>query len=433
MKLSITAYLRNFFLFASLAIAAIVTFNLIVDPYGVLYLVNIKGMNQLKPKLDNTAIYSKAAAVRRLQPRTIIVGSSRVAQGIDPRFPELNEQTQPPRYNLGTDAASMYRLYRYVQHAQSIRPLQKIILVLDFFSFNSWQDNDGNIDDYVNITYEGEPQPLAHLREAISSVASMDALMASIETLRNQNMSDVSSIYLRNGFRYKGGNTIQHRRPYFNRCRRFIQNVYFPRPRRIYGFFNHELDRSSFTYLNDLLALTHENQIAMKIAIAPPHAYLLETIEQAGLWRKYEDWKRALVTINQNKAASYGVEPYDLWDFSGYNSVTTQSVPDQPTPDSDDFFYFESSHFKPSVGSWMMERLFSDNSRNALVSGVPDDFGVQLSPASIEQHLESIRDAQAAYRRSHSQEVEGLRQAIAEDLERVERGRYRYRIQHRPT
>ena len=64
-----------------------------------------------------------------------------------------------------------------------------------------------------------------------------------------------------------------------------------------------------------------------------------------------------------NKAKEQLMEITSYWDFSGYNSITT-----------DNFYWYETSHFRHNVGRMMLERIF------ALDCGVPipDDFGVYV-------------------------------------------------------
>jgi hypothetical protein len=423
MKLSNIAYIRNFFLSAFLCVGLAVGFNLLVDPYGLFRIVDIEGFNVLKPEFGRNLIHSKMAAVRYVRPTSVIIGTSRTDQGYNPDHPAWSGSS-PVRFNLGTGGANIYRIYRIAQHAQANQALEQIILALDFLSFNAIRGNDGNIDNYVDVTVDGTPRPFARFHGLVPGFMSFDAIASSLETVRNQNLDTAQSTYLPNGARHKVGRNIQRRAFYLSTAARFARSVYFPPPKFIYSFEDNEARRSSFTYFRRLMALAYENQIDAKIVLNPVHAYLMETVSRTNLWNRFEEWKQTLVEINEEEAIKHEQDPYPIWDFSGYNSITTQSIPEEDTPDGDEFFYFEASHFKPHLGDLVLDRIFGyqDPQRS-----IPDDFGVRLTSASIDEHLANIRAARALYRQTHSDEVEDVKEAIAQPFRRVRNQRRAYR------
>ena len=68
-----------------------------------------------------------------------------------------------------------------------------------------------------------------------------------------------------------------------------------------------------------------------------------------------------------------------VWDFSGYNSITTQPI--KPVMNN----YVDNSHYSPPIGAFVLNRVLSHN-----VEQVPKDFGVLMTPDNIEQHLANI-------------------------------------------
>lgn len=68
-------------------------------------------------------------------------------------------------------------------------------------------------------------------------------------------------------------------------------------------------------------------------------------------------------------------EVTDFYDFSGYNSVTTNNCN-----------YYEWSHYRPYVGEWIAARIFGDRSVE-----VPQDFGVHVDRNNVAAHLETLR------------------------------------------
>ncbi len=65
----------------------------------------------------------------------------------------------------------------------------------------------------------------------------------------------------------------------------------------------------------------------------------------------------------------------DFWDFSGLNSITTNN-----------YYYYETSHYRPMVGDMMIARIFGDGKVK-----VPADFGVLVTPENVDRHLEDLR------------------------------------------
>ena len=64
-----------------------------------------------------------------------------------------------------------------------------------------------------------------------------------------------------------------------------------------------------------------------------------------------------------------------FYDFSGLNSVTT-----------DNYNYYETSHYRPIVGDLMIARIFNDRKIK-----VPEDFGQWVTAENIDLHLKALR------------------------------------------
>lgn len=94
-----------------------------------------------------------------------------------------------------------------------------------------------------------------------------------------------------------------------------------------------------------LMELIRENGIPTFVFNSPYHQIIYKTFDQ----EEYQDWLEQVTLITDG-----------LWDFSGYNSVTT-----------DNHFYYESSHYRREVGDMILKTIFSDKP-------VRDDFGKKL-------------------------------------------------------
>jgi hypothetical protein len=116
-----------------------------------------------------------------------------------------------------------------------------------------------------------------------------------------------------------------------------------------------------------------------------------------------ERWKRDLVNLLAADAARHPQEkPIPLWDFTGYNSLTTEEVPSAEEEGKPMRWYWESSHFKKELGDLVLDRMFDHHEPSRTI---PDDFGVLLTTKNIEAHLARIRAERQRYHETHRQEI----------------------------
>ncbi len=121
-----------------------------------------------------------------------------------------------------------------------------------------------------------------------------------------------------------------------------------------------------------------------------------------GIDDEIDNWKRAMVEANEEEAGLAGRAPFPLWDFSGYNSVTTERLPDAGEIEQIMYGYWEGSHYSDAVGVRILDRIFGEGSQRG------DDFGLQLTSANIDAHLEQIRRGGARYRLAHATEIKAM-------------------------
>jgi len=113
--------------------------------------------------------------------------------------------------------------------------------------------------------------------------------------------------------------------------------------------------KETINNIKDIVRIAKENGIVLVVIINPIHktTYLATDITQL------MHFKKELGSI------------HDYYDFSGLNSVTTNN-----------YYYFETSHYRMVVGDMMIERIFKKNRIQ-----VPQDFGSFVTARNVEQHL----------------------------------------------
>lgn len=329
-----------------LILGAIGLFNVIVDPYGVFNSPLIQGFNQSKPwKVVQVRLF-KAVNVTRIKPETVLLGASRTYVGLNPKHPSLN--SNQPVYNLGLNSANMYEIKRYFQHALFNQPdLKLVVLEIDYFSFYL---NGKNTPDFLEDRLERNSISLPDL---FNSTLSMDALINSISTILH-NYRDSQKFLFVNGM----VDVAVPNQPIANST--FTQ---FLRP------FNFSISSSYLKDLEYVVKTCRDRGIELKIFISPIHVLFSEYIRETGYWPIYEKWKREVVKISP------------VWDFSGYNSITTEKYSDRVIMKN----YTDVSHYTIPVGNLILNRLFNYQEKT-----VPSDFGVLITPNNIESHLEKI-------------------------------------------
>lgn len=112
-----------------------------------------------------------------------------------------------------------------------------------------------------------------------------------------------------------------------------------------------------------------------------------------------------MVKVNEEEAALAGKAPFPLWDFSGFNSLTTEEVPALGDTETRMKWYWESSHYKKELGDLVLDRVLDYSSPNRKV---PADFGVLLDSKMLEAHLNQVRIDRDVWRKSHPEDVKEI-------------------------
>lgn len=363
-------------LFSAVVLSSI---SLLVDPYGLYGYFLRTGFNQQKEGVRSKIRFVKALELPLRRPQTVIMGSSRVHDAMNPEHPLLQEY--PPVYNLGVDMNRIHETLLLLRHATENSNIKRVVIGLDLFMFNSLVTKNPDFDENLIGRQVGFIDYI--VPTVFSSVAVQDS-WATIQTSRRQMQRRE---FLPNGFRPQAFFSLKN----YPAAHYYTNWVFLtPRPQSTIYYSKIVLNETVFSDFNSILELCGQRGIDVRLYINPAHAHLDgEGIRAVGKWDVFEDWKRRITTI----ADKHNVP---LWDFSGYNSVTTEKV------ESPMKYYWDSSHFNELVSDWIVKRIFHKD------EGVPDDFGVLLNPQNIERHLASVRGDRDNYVAGNKSELELL-------------------------
>lgn len=375
-KNKFAVYNFGFIGIAAIPLFLVGAFNWAIDPQDIFKSPNFRQINHVKVNKDNNDRLYKAIDIIRLKPTNIIVGSSRTKQGIDPESPVL--KTAENYYNLAINGPNFYEVKRYIEHAvYNQANLKQIILGVDFFMFNQDLEN--------QPTFNDSRLEKKHItvNDGVQNLFSLDVLGKSLETIKASQKSPdtINDDYGDNGFmpnrNFNNGESIW----------RFHQSIKL--------FFSlHSEYQLSQSYLNDfqeIVELCKKNNIELIIFISPSHATNWESIYTMERWEIFEQWKRDLVALTP------------VWDFSGYNSITTEPIAKYMKN------YVDNSHYTPEIGDLILQRIFKQQTAK-----IPQDFGILLTPQNIESHLQQIKSDRLQWVKNNPEEVDLVRKLYVE-------------------
>lgn len=341
----------------------IAAFNAAIDPFGVMNTPVVRGVNQSKPEtVDNTRLY-KAVDLTRQNTKTIFLGASRVETALNPKHPAL--AAYQPVYNLAMPSATFYEQRRYLEHALATQKnLEVVILGIDLWLLP-----------HRYLTKSGfEEARLGknslRFSEALKINLSWDTFNKSWETLDKNIRAPESIYYYANGVRDVG----------------YLKNIKFTS--WLGSIVNNPRDSISPVALENLRKIRDickKNGLELKALITPAHVTHFEGMYMGGGEKAIEQGKREIVKI------------LPVWDFSGYNSITTEPITSEMTK------YRDSSHFTMKVGDLILNRILQYREQE-----IPENFGILITPDNIEEHLTKIRADRQAWRKENPDTVKML-------------------------
>jgi len=385
MSVAARKFLRVYALLFTLSMATTGMINLCVDPFCLFHMVEVPVINGNRPAFFRSLRMAKAHAVRVLRPEGIILGTSRAETGLDPDHPGWDPQASP-RYNLALSGCRIFEAYAYLRHAHAIRPLRQVVIGLDLMMFDDRVKTESGFDEDRLAYRDRGPWPGGWVHDLLTSLFTIDALGHTVETLRIQGEPPAHP-YLKNGL--GDDRDAWSRIQRIGGHRRVDQEIVAPE--QTWEGFGATLE--SLDSFRDLVRFCRSEDIDLRLFVSPLHALAQGRILHAGRWPIFEGWKKGLVAVLAESRDADG-RTFPLWDFSGYNTITTERFPPLGDAHHQMKWYWESSHYKTVVGNMVLDRLFGSETPTR---PVPGDFGVALTSGNIETHLAAIRKRQTEY------------------------------------
>ncbi len=139
----------------------------------------------------------------------------------------------------------------------------------------------------------------------------------------------------------------------------------------------------AFADLDAVIARCQAEGIELKLVLYPYHAHFLQLLQLAGLQDAFDAWKQALVKHAAAAGMRHG-RAVPIWDFSHYNTWTTESVPAAGDKKTRLDWYWEAGHFKKELGDLVLTRVLDP-------AFTEDDLGLRLDTSNVGRVLQANR------------------------------------------
>lgn len=364
------------FVLSGLVLGSTAACNFLIDPYALYSPYSWQELDEYKAKQN--ARPHVAEQVRKSSAQRFVLGSSRANKALS-----QVAQGDPNTANASLPGASAFEILRLADLVLEQPQVREIVWCADFFTFNNRR----------------QPAPdfsLSRLAPQFNAVDfHLDKLLSANSFERSQEV--LQRARNQQPWTAPMENVVDTVRP--------ILRQYRFRP-GLYGRF--ELATDEISALGSLARRCQAAEVRFTVVFLPIHATLLETLRDASIWEKYEDWKTSVV---QTLPAEIPV-----WDFQTYAAHATTLVAETTDSRAALQYFQDPSHCTPRVGAWVWQRITEDTLPREATNSLkaPEAFGVRIDPNQIEQHLRQIRDQRAAYVRAHPEEVTWVQRLLHE-------------------
>lgn len=388
------AYVVLFCGTSALLLGALGALNYTVDPY-LTHQWDTPQVQRLRPTREKLGAWGKTYALARYQPQVVYIGNSRTELGVPTAVSEFGAQQV---FNGALSGSSLGDAIAMLDHARTVSRLGTVVWGIDPPSFSMEIGNtDFDRELVAHDRFYLWRRVLINLRRALS----IDMTRDSIRLLRGNFGAACHSSLAYFGQRDEvcindringwGGT----RAAILPRTREFVRGS-GPTPQ-------------AWQALETSVDRLCRAGTRLRLYVNPTHAMMLDALYQVGKGPAVEAWQGQLAELAQRRRAD-GCD-VRVYDFSGFNSITTEAIP-QVTQLRQMRHYWETSHYRVHVGRMILARMF--DTPPAPDAAIPDDFGVELTPAGVAAHIAAQRAGRERYHAAHPEES-AMAQTVARD------------------
>lgn len=380
----------------ALALGAVAALNYVVDPY-LIHQWDSAQVRRLRPAREKLSAWGKTYALARYRPSIVYIGNSRTELGLEADLPVFGGAAV---FNAALSGASLGDAVAMAEHAMRVSRLDTVVWGIDAPSFSTVL---GTRDfDRALVAGEAEGANRYFARRVLINIQrglTVDMTQDAIGVL-----SGSFGAVCRSALAFRGkrdDDCIAEHMAGLGGTRAAVA----PRLREfVRGEGPTEGALATFDAALEQLCA---RRVRLRVYLNPTHAIMHEALYWRGKWAALERWEIALAQLaDAHRARGCDLR---LYDFSGFNSVTTEPLP-APGSRAAMRYYWEPSHYRANVGRMVMDRLLGGAADGADVA--PADFGVELTTPIMAAQLARQRALRDAYRASHAADS-GLARALA--------------------
>lgn len=383
---------------------AIGCFNWIVNPYGIYHLAALK-IFENKPLVSSHLRLSKAMSIRWHKPDILIMGSSTAETGLDPLHPAWASHKV---YNLGLSGANVYEVKRYLEHAESIHSIKKVVIVVNFFMFNAYSKNRDDFDESIlAVDSKGNKNQFASTI-LFKTLFSYDALKGSIETIKHQEK--------RNAFLANGQLVHDYRLEQINQLKGYKNNFIYvegynkinllPAPHAQYSFDDEPNNVHTMDYFKQIINLCEKNNTELLVIVAPEHVRLQETYHLLGLDSLYQDWLKKMTALIDEHNSRNLEQHYSVWNFNLVNAMTAEALPPKNSLSKSMQWFWDPFHFKNELGNEILNIVLGHEKNKKQVA-------IKMHSNQMDKFLSGYYGALKTWEDQNKVSVKELQQLLA--------------------
>ncbi|MTW13943.1 hypothetical protein GM658_25345 [Pseudoduganella eburnea] len=366
-----------------LLVCGVAATNYTLDPY-LIHQWQTPEVKRLRQPVEKLNAWGKTYAIALYRPETVYLGNSRTELGM--AVPRGGRERV---FNAALSGATVGDALRMLGHARQVGDVRTVIWGLDAPSFTL---SVGNTElENGLLASDGRYLARRFLLDLQRSV-SLDMSRESLDLLRGRSLAVCHPSLAQYGQR--DGACMQARIDGWGGAAQVVEA-------RTREFLRGE-GPTADTLQSMESAIGRGCKLHWRLYVNPTHAMTIDGLYWRGKGARFEAWLADLAAIGARlRAAGCDVR---VFDFSGFNHVTTEPVP-QAGNRSAMLNYWETSHYRESVGDSILARIAGG-------AATGDGFGAELLPGSIEGHIAKLQQRRKEYLISHPYEA-GVAQRIA--------------------
>jgi hypothetical protein len=364
-------YLIKFALGFSLFWVLIPCANLVVDPFWIYRLFEIKGLNVVKPEFVYYEREAKPAILKIEKPITVILGSSYSEIGLDPLHPSISKG-----YNFGMIGAEWSEIMcNYCYALEQLPDLKHVILGVGI-------GNMGIADCSEKIK---QMESLDHVKMLFS----ITSLKSSILTLLQQD--DSKATHTKEGlfFYTKRDSSVWNR--FAGQLHIDLNNI----PKTDQRLKRSKDNTWNYDGLVYIINQAFKRDIKITIIVHPSHAYTYEVSTNM----IYNTWQRIWKITDSVEKATPKNKRVPVWVFAGYNKYTAETVPRNKTMQ----YWQDTGHYNKEFGDLMLNRILGDTDENK-------SFGFIATTENIVNMYNRFLNERILFIKNHPEFLENLRE-----------------------